>query len=108
MIDFIKVLRNYEVIAQLPENCFDLVLQIEKKFLAGELPCVTKAPTITQSFFKFLNGKSPEESYELLRVVRDEQKTSTELNYIPTGKVVYNLCLLLFSSYWSDTIYKYV
>jgi hypothetical protein len=96
LIYFIKVLRNYEVIAQLPENCFDLVLQIEKKFLAGELPCVTKAPTITQSFFKFLNGKSPEESYELLRVVRDEQKTSTELNYIPTGKVVYNFLFIAF------------
>jgi hypothetical protein len=59
------------MVAQLPENCFDLVLQIEKKFLAGELPYASKAPTITQSFFKFLNGKHPEESYELLRSVRD-------------------------------------
>ena len=46
------------MVAQLPQNCFDLVIDIEKKFLAGELRNATKAPRITQSFFKFLVGKS--------------------------------------------------
>ena len=47
----IKVLRNYEMVAQLPEECFALVMKIEKRFLAGGLPQVTKSQTITQSFF---------------------------------------------------------
>ena len=75
------------MVAQLPEECFALVTAIEKRFLAGELPQVTKSKAITQSFFKFLVGKSSDESYELLKSVRDGQKTSTELNYVPTGKV---------------------
>ena len=75
------------MVAQLSEECFALVMEIEKRFLAGELPNVTKSQAITQSFFKFLVGKSSEESYELLKSVRDGQKTSTELNYVPTGKV---------------------
>ena len=77
------------MVAQLSEECFALVMEIEKRFLAGELPNVTKSQAITQSFFKFLVGKSSEESYELLKSVRDGQKTSTELNYVPTGKVQY-------------------
>ena len=81
----IKVLRNYEMVAQLPEECFALVMEIEKRFQAGELPQVTKSQTITQ----FLVGKSSEESYDLLKSVRDGQKVSTELNYVPTGKVVH-------------------
>ena len=75
------------MVAQLPEECFALVTAIKKRFLAGELPQVTKSKAITQSFFKFLVGKSSDESYELLKSVRDGQKTSTELNYVPTGKV---------------------
>ena len=86
------------MVAQLPQNCFDLVVHIEKNFLAGELRNATKAPRITQSFFKFLVGKSTHECYELLRSVRDGEKTSTELNYVPTGKVnsiflTVNICM---------------
>ncbi len=77
------------MVAQLPEECFALVIEIERKFLARELPQVTKTQAITQSFFKFLVGKSSAESYELLKSVRDGLKTSTELNYVPTGKVVH-------------------
>ena len=75
------------MVAQLPEECFALVMEIEQRFKAGELPKVTKSQAITQSFFKFLVGKSSEESYELLKSVRDGHKTTTELNYVPTGKV---------------------
>ncbi len=74
------------MVVQLPEKCFDLV-EIETKFLAGELRSATKASRIMQSFFKFLVGKGPGESYQLLRSVHDGKKTSTELNYVLTGKV---------------------
>ncbi len=62
------------MVEQLPEKCFDLVEEIETKFLVGELRSATKASRITQSFFKFLVGKGPGESYELLRFVRNGEK----------------------------------
>ena len=47
---------------------------------------MTKSKAIAQSFFKFLVEKSSDKSNKLLKSVCDVQKTSTELNYIPTGK----------------------
>ena len=52
---------------------------------------MTKSQTITQSFFKFLVGKSSEESYDLLKSVRDGAKLRTDRK----GCSLYHTCLLV-------------
>ena len=83
-----QILKNFEKIAQLSDRCFAVMVDIEKKLLEGELSSTTKAKRISQAFFQFVYGKSEQESFDLLTSVLEKRKTVTELNYVPSGKVL--------------------
>ena len=80
-------MKNFEKIAQLSDRCFSTVTEIERKFIEGKLSSTTKAKSISQAFFQFLNGKTEQESFDLLSMILEGKKTVTELNYVPSGKV---------------------
>ena len=54
--------------------------------MEGKLSSTTKAKSISQAFFQFLNGKTEQESFNLLSMILEGKKTVTELYYVPSGK----------------------